>query len=430
MESPTFSALNSQNISQGFRYNSTTNQEGFNELTLIQALTRKPVNLASAVFLFLLTIFSIVGNALVCRTIFVTRRLHNPGYYFVANLAVADFLVGIFPLPLTLLVYITYQMKGRWIFGMALCDAKILATIWFCSASIFSLCGVTWDRYVAVTSPLRYTTRMTNRRANCIIVTIWVMSFVFGIFNSYGIKTFPGRVICEIHRISIIYSALDLIFLWLLPITFIVYVNGKIWKAASRHTRRIQAQIPVESLRHNLNFQDLPNDVTNDAETQETHPSQSTINSTRFNGKITRRNYSIPFTFPRDKRTRNFGLKKEIKTFRTFLIVIGCFFFTWTPFFLIFMVEFFTAIPSYITFIIGLSTFLNSAYNPLIYGIFNKDFRQALYDSFKKRSRASRRINHGWTKNVQVSPEGQTVPPPQPHPLEICAHVDPNTLHF
>ena len=76
-----------------------------------------------------------------------------------------------------------YIFAGRWIFGIAECDASVLATIWFCCASIFSLCGVTWDRYIAVTSPLRYTSRMTNNRVICVIVTIWVLSLGFGIFK-------------------------------------------------------------------------------------------------------------------------------------------------------------------------------------------------------------------------------------------------------
>lgn len=113
METPTFSVPNLRNISKNlnFHHNSTTNGGDFKELTLIQAL-RTPA-LVGALFLFSLIIFSIVGNALVCRTIFVTRRLHNPGYYFVASLAVADFLVGIFPLPLLLLFHITLEMKGK-----------------------------------------------------------------------------------------------------------------------------------------------------------------------------------------------------------------------------------------------------------------------------------------------------------------------------
>lgn len=115
MENSTaFSTLNSLNISKSFNspHNFTTKSDGFKESTLLQAL-RDPECLAGSVFLFLLSIVSIIGNILVCRTIFVTKRLHIPGYYFVASLAGADFLVGIFPTPLILLYHVTLKMKGK-----------------------------------------------------------------------------------------------------------------------------------------------------------------------------------------------------------------------------------------------------------------------------------------------------------------------------
>ena len=104
--------LNSQNISLNFQPNSTTNQEDFKELTLVQVL-KNPTSAVVAILLSLLTISSIFGNAVVCRTIFITKRLHNPGYYFVASLAVADLFVGVVPLPLTLAFTITKEMKGQ-----------------------------------------------------------------------------------------------------------------------------------------------------------------------------------------------------------------------------------------------------------------------------------------------------------------------------
>jgi hypothetical protein len=84
----------------------------FQESTLGEVLSR-PDALTITLVLLVLTFLSVVGNALVCRTILVTRRLHFPGYYFVASLAVADFLVGVFVLPVSLLYHITFNMKGE-----------------------------------------------------------------------------------------------------------------------------------------------------------------------------------------------------------------------------------------------------------------------------------------------------------------------------
>jgi general stress protein CsbA len=252
-------------------------------------------------------------------------------------------------------MFYIYFYKGGWIFGEVVCNAWILSSIWFCCASILSLCGVTWDRYVAVTSPLRYTSRMTDRHVTRIIVAIWVTSLTVGIVNSYGLKTSPARVLCGLHGLPLIYTTFDFILLFVLPLILVFFVNRKIWKAASRQSRRIQVEIPIESFRNIPRSHDNTNDVSTDSP-----------------------NVPGPQAPP---PTYNQNLRKaEIKTFRTFLIVTASFFCSWTPFFLVIVIDCSTRVSPTVVYLCAILTYINSASNPLIYGIFNKDFRQALLD--------------------------------------------------
>lgn len=238
-------------------------------------------------------------------------------------------------------------LLGYWIFGEAVCDVWMLSNLWFSCASVLNLCAVTWDRYIAVTSPLLYLMRMSDRHVIRLVVAIWTISFIAALINCYGLKMSPTRVLCEVSGIPLAYSFIDFILLFLVPLVSIVFVNCKIWIVASRQLRRIQAQVPLAI---ELN------------ETQNT--SVNTLNS-------------------QAQRPANRTFKKEIKTFRTFLIIIGSFFCSWTPFYFMIFIDSFSKVIGFALHVCAILTYVNSASNPLIYGIFNREFRQALIQSLR-----------------------------------------------
>ena len=92
--------------------NSSTEENSFHKGTFSQVM-RKPAVLLIFLFVLMLTLLALMGNALVCWTVYSTRRLRFGGYYFVASLAIADFLVGVFVLPMTLAYHVTSAMNGK-----------------------------------------------------------------------------------------------------------------------------------------------------------------------------------------------------------------------------------------------------------------------------------------------------------------------------
>ena len=63
---------------------------------------KTPIWTATAVILSLMIIAIIAGNVLVLLTTWLDKRLHQPNKYFIACLAVADLLVGLFSVPIRL----------------------------------------------------------------------------------------------------------------------------------------------------------------------------------------------------------------------------------------------------------------------------------------------------------------------------------------
>ena len=85
-----------------------------------------------------------VGNAMVVTTVVRTPALWNATNIFIANLAVADILVCVFDLPVSLY----YQLTDNWIFGSVLCHIIpcTLGVVVYASALTLMLIAV--DRFV------------------------------------------------------------------------------------------------------------------------------------------------------------------------------------------------------------------------------------------------------------------------------------------
>lgn len=99
-----------------------------------------------ATFIIILTVF---GNLLVLC--FKARVGKTQTTFLVWNLGLADFLVGIFVLPLG----VCYVIGRRWPFGRLMCRIWACCDVIFCTASIVTLCIISVDRYIGVTKPLR-----------------------------------------------------------------------------------------------------------------------------------------------------------------------------------------------------------------------------------------------------------------------------------
>lgn len=120
---------------------------------------------------------SAVGNMWVVLAIFIDlyKELKTPFHYFVANLAMCDFFVGIVIDPLSE-SYLYYEgVLRKFPAQLIFLHAPYLAS---CTASVLSLAALTvaMDRYWAITSPLSYRLKLNSKRAGFIVLLIWGFS--------------------------------------------------------------------------------------------------------------------------------------------------------------------------------------------------------------------------------------------------------------
>ncbi|XP_031565863.1 histamine H1 receptor-like isoform X2 [Actinia tenebrosa] len=125
-----------------------------------------------------LTLLTVTGNLLVLLAIFVDpyRDLKSPFNYFVANLAVADLLVGLVVDPLGVVYHYSEGLQGKYPASLNYIHVPYFMTS---SASVLSLAALTFDRYLAITSPMSYRTRLNPKRAGFVSLGIWVFSVAF-----------------------------------------------------------------------------------------------------------------------------------------------------------------------------------------------------------------------------------------------------------
>nr|ANO39036.1 GCR066 [Schmidtea mediterranea] len=134
--------------------------------------------------LFLIPLFTLLGNSLVVLSIIKERNLRTTTNYFILSLAIADISLAILVMPICIWIEIN---NGKWNYGITFCDIFIVSDVTFCTASIFNLASISIDRYYAVTQPLKYS-RHSHRRIYITILLSWLISFVTALPMACGIN--------------------------------------------------------------------------------------------------------------------------------------------------------------------------------------------------------------------------------------------------
>ena len=104
--------------------------------------------------------------------VYKNQSLHTVTNYFVAALALSDFFVGLFALPLWIARSLLHV--GDEGHPLSVCvDCVYVLSI---AISTYNLCAVSLERYIGVLFPLRYNTIVTVFRFKCVAAIICVVS--------------------------------------------------------------------------------------------------------------------------------------------------------------------------------------------------------------------------------------------------------------
>ncbi|XP_001987993.2 trissin receptor isoform X2 [Drosophila grimshawi] len=203
-----------------------------------------------------ITLYTIVfcccffGNLLVILVVTLSRRLRSITNFFLANLAFADFCVGLFCVMQNLSIYLI----DSWVFGEFLCRMYQFVHSLSYTASIFILVVICMERYFAIVHPITCKQILTAARLRMVIVTVWITSAVYStpkfVFSKTikNIHTEDGQEeeICVLDREMFNSKLLDMInfvLLYVMPLLVMTVLYSKIAIALWRSSRGLSPHV-------------------------------------------------------------------------------------------------------------------------------------------------------------------------------------------
>ncbi|XP_028588484.2 sphingosine 1-phosphate receptor 1 [Podarcis muralis] len=131
------------------------------------------IKASSAVFI-IICCFIILENIFVLLTIWKTKKFHRPMYYFIGNLALSDLLAGVaYVANLLLSGHKTYTLTpAQWF----LREGSMFVAL---SASVFSLLAIAIERYITMLK-MKLHNSSNSSRSFLLISACWVISVILG----------------------------------------------------------------------------------------------------------------------------------------------------------------------------------------------------------------------------------------------------------
>ncbi|RNA30167.1 alpha-1A adrenergic receptor [Brachionus plicatilis] len=306
----------------------------------------------TGIFLYSLTIWTIIGNIFVCIAIATNRQLKQGGMsnFLIGNLALSDLLLGLTVLPFSA----TLSTFKKWLFGKVLCDLWLSIDVLCSTASIWGLLVISLDRYVATNHPIRYRKHKNNFKMALLYCTI---SWFISITISLGPLTVDPHQsgLKSIHNSSNLYQCvlfqtpsfviISSLFSFYLPLVLMITLYTGVFLKIRQQSK--------------LMFK------TN----------QSVVIDVKGNGRELVRKRPIGHSHQH---------AAEAKVTKTLAIIMGVFVACWLPFFIVYIVRSQLSnagsiSDNFMDVFIWLGYF-NSALNPILYAILNKNFRIAFSD--------------------------------------------------
>ncbi|NXO04560.1 ADA2B protein, partial [Rhinopomastus cyanomelas] len=300
-----------------------------------------------------LVLFTIAGNVLVILAVLSSRSLQAPQNLFLVSLAAADILVATLIIPFSL----ANELLGYWYFEQTWCQIYLALDVLFCTSSIVHLCAISLDRYWAVSRAVAYGARRTPRRIKCSIVVVWSIAAAISLpplvykGNKKAAATAAGqRPQCKLNEEAwyVLASSVGSFFA---PCLIMIGVYLRIYLIARRrHRSRPSAR---------------------------GEPAAGCPTVATRTGQVVLARREAPSAWRRRKTL----VKREKRFTFVLAVVIGVFVLCWFPFFFLYSLGALCPrrcrVPDGIFQFFFWIGYCNSSLNPVIYTVFNRDFRRA-----------------------------------------------------
>uniref|UniRef100_A0A8C5X1A2 G-protein coupled receptors family 1 profile domain-containing protein n=1 Tax=Malurus cyaneus samueli TaxID=2593467 RepID=A0A8C5X1A2_9PASS len=345
-----------------------------------------------AFLMVLLSLVTILGNILVILAFILDRNLRHPSNYFFLNLAVSDFAVGVFCMPL----YIPYALTGKWHLGRGICKLWLVMDYLLCTASVFNIVLISYDRFLSVTKAVSYRAQQGITSNPAIkMVAIWVFAFLLYCPAILFWEHVAGHSVVAadqcyaefLHNWYFLLCASALEFF--VPLLLVTYFNMHIFHNIQRRQRRGSTRDcePARGSSLSWRFCGLPrpgaSSPPSEAEDGVSFPMKAKKESlvtdcsspSRNNSVIPENDFSVSFC----AKTRS-KLQQDKKRAKSLAIIVCVFAICWAPYSLLMIIRGVCqgkCIPNSLYEATFWLLWINSSLNPFLYPLCHVKFRMA-----------------------------------------------------
>lgn len=185
----------------------------------------------------LLMLITVPGNLLICLAVVKDpfKTLRSPFNLFLLNISAADLVVGLAVLPLSIAYH---TLEGLGIMYSPLTKSLHISFFISCSASVLGIAALSIDRYVCITTPMKYRLKLTSLQVKRASLIIWLISLACPFLYLYVD--------------FIIYTFVFANGILLFTLLVLAFVNHKIHHSLQTHRKQLQTLADGEKLKMSL----------------------------------------------------------------------------------------------------------------------------------------------------------------------------------
>ncbi|XP_068129362.1 olfactory receptor 11L1-like [Hyperolius riggenbachi] len=153
-------------------YISATNKSNVTTILFLGFQNISEVNVLLFIFFLVIYCVTICGNAFLITLVSISKTLHSPMYFFVSQLSIADIILTTDISPNMLNIVLHEQTS--------ISISSCLTQCFFLGLLVVSDCLIltvmSYDRYMAICSPLHYTSVMNHVHCIKLVLVSWLIS--------------------------------------------------------------------------------------------------------------------------------------------------------------------------------------------------------------------------------------------------------------